>query len=66
MIIKGYGTRVAGVALATPRFLNLIYNFFLKIDFFKICIYYGLHLDEIHSVAPDDYYSFSRRALSNS
>ena len=42
MIIKGYGTRVASVALATPRFLNLIYNFFfLKIDFFKICITMG-------------------------
>ena len=27
-IIRGYGTGVAGVALATPRFLNLNYNFF--------------------------------------
>ena len=29
-ITRGYGTGVAGVALATPRFLNLIHNFFLK------------------------------------
>ena len=27
-IIRDHGTRVAGVALATPRFLNLLYNFF--------------------------------------
>ena len=39
-------------ALATPRFLSSLYNFFLKIGFHKICIYYGLPLDEIHSVAP--------------
>ena len=34
-IYRGYGTGVAGVALATPRFLNLIYNFFWKSTFSK-------------------------------
>ena len=54
IIIRDRGTGVARVALATPRFSNLLYDFFLKIDCPKICIYCGLPLDEIHSVAPGD------------
>ena len=35
VIIRDRGTGVAGVALATPRFLNLLYKFFWKLTFPK-------------------------------
>ena len=47
-IHRGYGTGVAELALVTPRFLNLICNFFWNSTFSKS----ALLLDEIHSVAP--------------
>ena len=42
-----------GVARATSRFLHLLYKI-LKFDCQLKCIYYGLPLDKIRSVAPDD------------
>ena len=49
--IRGHGTGVAGVALATPRFLNLLYIFFEN-QLSQNLYYFGLPLDRIHSVAP--------------